>query len=555
MRRYLLWAAVLTMLLALYTAGLAFGHPLPQYSPSTVEKAWLNAATVYHPDEFAYVGIPYRMLLTRQWDPHYYHNPSLTIYTNLGLFWVSGAGGMPHHLEYGDREIAPFQLYVMARYLSALYTLLAAVLTYAAGRVAFNRRAGSVAALLVALSPLMVQHAHYATPNAQTTMLSTAALLAGLIILKGGYLSHSPLWAIYLIGGLLVGLTMSARYNAAVVGLVTGLAMLTAWWRHRRWLPVAIGLAAMPIGFAIGTPGILFATREVIDQIRAILRWYRVRGGGPGFTTDRGLSAFYYHWRYVVLIAAGPVATGFALLGLVTACWRVRSKAHWQDAWIGLVLALYLLAYTVLALPGRRIQANLLFPLMVPLALLAGYGTTWLSDRWGRRPWVMVGLVAVLLAWPATASILFAYRVATPDTRMDGQEWIYAHVPRGSTVHLFGSYNVPLDPLDYRTTQTFDRQEGLDRLLKRQDQIVVYSDARPFVILRDPALASDQDRAREAQIARVLSTDWIELTRFRRIPWPGEHLAPDDVSYWHQMEIVIYCNPADCPVDIPASGP
>jgi hypothetical protein len=555
MRRILVWAVVLTTLLALYTAGLAYGHPLPRYSPSTVEKAWLNAATVYHPDEYFYVGIPYRMLLTRAWNPHFYENPSLTIYTNLSLFWFSGAERMPHDLAYGEREIAPFQLYVMARYLSALYALLAVVLTYAAGRVAFNRRAGSVAALLVALSPLMVQHAHYATPNTQTTMLSTAALLAGLIILKGHYPPHLPLWAIYLIGGLLVGLTMSARYNAAVVGLVTGLAMLTAWWRHRHWLLVAIGLAAMPIGFAIGMPGILFATREVIDQIRYILRFYRERGGGPGFTTDQGLSAYYYHWRYVVLIAAGPVAAGFALLGLVAACWRGRSKAHWQDAWIGLVLALYLLAYTVLALPGRRIQANLLFPLIAPLALLAGYGITWLWDQWDRRPWVIAGLVVILLAWPATVSILFAYRIATPDTRMDAQEWIYAHVPRGSTVHLFGSYNVPLDPLDYRTTQTFDRQEGLERLLKGEEQIVVYSDARPFIILRDPALASDRDRAREAEITRVLSTDWIELARFRRMPWPGEHLPPDDVSYWHQMEIVIYCNPADCPVDIPPSRP
>ncbi|HVO69263.1 MAG TPA: hypothetical protein VMT24_04410, partial [Aggregatilineaceae bacterium] len=282
---------------------------------------------------------------------------------------------------------------------------------------------------------------------------------------------------------------------------------------------------------------------------RGILRWYQVSGGGPGFTTGRGLSAFYYHWRYVVLIAVGPVAIGCALLGLGAACRSWRSKARWQDTWIGLVLALYLLVYTVLALPGRRIQANLLFSLIVPVALLAGYGITWLWERWGRRPWVLASLAAVLLAWPTIVSILFAYRIATPDTRMDAQAWIYAHVPRGATVHLFGSYNVPLDPLDYQIFQAFDRQESLNRLLKAREQFVVYSDARPFVILRDPALASDQDRAREAEIDQVLATDWIELARFKRMPWPGEHLAPDDVSYWHQVEIVIYCNPADCPVN------
>ncbi len=64
----------------------------------------------------------------------------------------------------------------MSQYCSALYMLLTVTLTYAAGRAAFNRAAGCFAAGIVALSPLIVQHAHYATPNAQTTLLSTAAL-------------------------------------------------------------------------------------------------------------------------------------------------------------------------------------------------------------------------------------------------------------------------------------------------------------------------------------------------------------------------------------------
>jgi hypothetical protein len=33
------------------------------------------------------------------------------------------------------------------------------------------------------------------------------------------------------------------------------------------------------------------------------------------------------------------------------------------------------------------------------------------------------------------------------------------------------------------------------------------------------------------------------------VVWPGKNLPPDDVSYWHQMGITIYCNPANCPVD------
>ncbi len=171
MRQKTIWIALFLILMALYSAGAAAGYPRPQYNPSIQQRAWLNGQTVYHPDEFAYVGITYRMLHTKSWNPHYYHNPPLNIYTNRYLFQLMGAQKLPFHPEYSDREIAPFQLYVVARLMSALYSLLTVALVFATGRSAFGRKTGLIAALLIGLSPLTVQHAHYATPNAETNML------------------------------------------------------------------------------------------------------------------------------------------------------------------------------------------------------------------------------------------------------------------------------------------------------------------------------------------------------------------------------------------------
>ena len=241
---------------------------------------------------------------------------------------------------------------------------------------------------------------------------------------------------------------MAARYNAVVVGMVTALAMLTDGWQNRRWLPVILGFAAMPLGLLIGVPGLIFTRSEVIDQIRDILRWYQEQGGGDGFTAGRGWQSMAYHWRYTVLIVVGPLAALVALLGLMITQRRWRST-RWREAWIGAVLAAYTLVYTVLALPGRRIQANLLFPLIVPLALLAAYGAVWLWERSGRRRWIAAGLIVVLLIWPTVLSLLFTYRIITLDNRERAQAWIYEHIPRGSTIHVLEPYNVPIDPLDY----------------------------------------------------------------------------------------------------------
>jgi 4-amino-4-deoxy-L-arabinose transferase-like glycosyltransferase len=425
--------------------------------------------------------------------------------------------------------------------------LLTVVMTAAAGQIAFGRGAGRMAAGIVALSPLIVQHAHYATPNAQTTMISTAALLVALVIVRGRY-AASRTWGVYILGGLLVGLTMATRYNAVVVGMVTGLAMLTDGWRKRRWGPVAAGYAAMPIGLVIGLPGLVLVPSEVINQVRDILTVYRNEGGGDGFTAGHGLASIFIHWRYTVLMVVGPVTTLAALLGLALTQRRWRS-ARWPEAWIGAVLAGYMLVYTLLALPGKRLQANLLFPLIVPLALLAGYGVMWMWRQTGRRRWVAAGLAAALLAWPALLSLLFVYRITTPDNRERAQAWLYQHVPRGSTVHILEPYNVPVDPLDYRVSESFARQVEPEQLQETRVQVIVYSDAYAWVVLRDPALSSAKGIAREKAIQDILETEWIKLATFKRMPWPGENLPPDDVSYWHQMGITIYCNPANCPVD------
>jgi hypothetical protein len=50
-------------------------------------------------------------------------------------------------------------------------------------------------------------------------------------------------------------------------------------------------------------------------------------------------------------------------------------------------------------------------------------------------------------------------------------------------------------------------------------------------------------------------TEWHTLRHFARMPWPGERLPPDDVSYWSQIGITIYCRPADCPLGEFAAAP
>jgi len=160
------------------------------------------------------------------------------------------------------------------------------------------------------------------------------------------------------------------------------------------------------------------------------------------------------------------------------------------------------------------------------------------------------GLVILLLAWPAALAVMLTYRLAVPDNRLRAQEWIYEHVPRGSHIWLLNPYNVPVDPLDYHTSQTYGGESTAAGVEVTQADIIVYSDSYAFVAFRDRNTLQHYPAtiANEQAIISALETFWVELARFERWPWPAENFSPDDVSYWHQMEIVIYCHPARCAV-------
>ncbi len=64
---------------------------------------------------------------------------------------------------------------------------------------------------------------------------------------------------------------------------------------------------------------------------------------------------------------------------------------------------------------------------------------------------------------------------------------------RAATVHLLEPYNVPIDPLDYRVSQSFAREVTPKQLRRMNVQVIVYSDAYPFLVLRDPAVSSREN--------------------------------------------------------------
>lgn len=550
---------------AFYITALDYGRPSPEYAPSTFENGWLNGATVYHPDAFAYVGHPYTMMLRGQVRLGYYHNPAVAIYANMLLQRLAGMPDSHYHglidpqnlpadldCDSGQvpdprcaRSVVPFSAHVMGRVISALFMLVAVAGAYKTGRVAVTGSVGLLTAFFVAFVPSIVQHAHYELPSAPTVAFVALSCWFAFWVYQ-----RPQRWYLYVLTGLCIGLATSSRYNAAVIGLLPFVFMAVRWWQGQSKL-IFLGLffVMIPVGFFLGTPAALLELGFFVNDVQFIMEWYRVHGGGAGWDAPDALSGVYHHWRYTVLFVMGPLTSLFALLGLIVA-WAVP-----RLRWPVIASVAFFVILTAMTLVGMRLNANLLLPLIVPLALWAAYGVQRVT-QWIRGPfpaWQPAFLAVILAAWPVYLSLSFNQLLATPDTRLEAQQWLFEHVPQGTSVGLLGSYNVPVDPLAYSVTQVYSGMASPEDPIW-ESAIIIYSDAVAHTVLRDLSLTRTPETLADLhQTLDRLDGEWVELARFARRYWPGQDVPPDDVSYWHQMEITLYCHPVNCPVATPAA--
>ena len=235
--RSLPWLALLALAaLALRLAGIAWGLP-DQY------RAWS-----FHPDESQVLVAALALdAFSGRLDSGFYNYGQgylLLVGTvvhgleTFGLLPVPGNGVPPH----------PLALFT-ARLITALLGSASCVFVTLAGFRLYGVRTGWTAGVLMAVAPLAVQHAHFATVDVPAMAAVSFALLAVAIA------RESPRTTWWVATGLASGFAAATKYNAGLV-LLAGLAAW-AFARPRRLVPLAALVSSTAAGFAIACPGAL----------------------------------------------------------------------------------------------------------------------------------------------------------------------------------------------------------------------------------------------------------------------------------------------------------
>jgi hypothetical protein len=369
-------------------------------------------------------------------NPGYFENPPALTYLLFAVFRISYWGS---HLRH-DFTVDPGPAFETARIVVALIgTLVVGLVCWAGARYA-DRRAGLVAAAIMAVAFLPVFYSKHAL-NDTVTMAPVAVGLVGCL-----FVYRRGRWFDWVLAGAAIGVATATKYTAGalVVSLLIAAALRVE--RDRSQLRNAI------LGLALAL-GCLLAAFAILNPY-ALVHWntarHQIMGqSGQASTGKLGQDGDLGWWYYLKSLTWG---FGWLPLAAAIAGGVIVLKRDWR---LGLLLVVFpVLLWLYMGHQGRHF-GRWLMPIYPSLAVLAGIAAVALVDAVKRRPAALLALCAVVLGLQGfVQSIHIDGVLSRTDTRTLARNWMDTNIPDGAKVVV-----EPFVPGDYLTidaTRTFD---------------------------------------------------------------------------------------------------
>jgi mannosyltransferase len=281
----------------------------------------------------------------------------------------------------------------LLRYPSVFVSVLSVSLTYRLGVSLFERRAGLVAALGMAVAPLQVYYAQEARMYGLATALTLGAvccMVCGLTLPR-----RAVAWMGY---GLFAVLGLYTHYFVAWVVLAAHVWLLAHSRRFRSvWLPLL--LTDLVVGLAF-VPQVVQFLGQARDYLTGSLAWQaRPHPLSPLVTLEYLL--FGHGVRGVLWWWGARVTLVLTITALVVLEWVRRRERGWRRraGLLLLVVVFPLFAVLVISWTLTPIYLERSFVMIAPfLMLFLAQGIAATPSRFSPTPWVSVLLCVLLLA-------------------------------------------------------------------------------------------------------------------------------------------------------------
>jgi hypothetical protein len=350
------------------------------------------------------------------------------------------------NLPFGDIFITEYVFYLwLARCWMALLGTITIYLVYLLGKKVKDDITGLFAALLFAITPLMVVSAHY---TKEDTPFVFGVCLALIAIVQ---LSEKKRIKDYIYAGLACGLAFGIKFQGLSLFLLVVIIhfmpenfsrITEKWvlkerlsWVHLRKL--GISFFSFLAAFFLSSPVLLLNFVKLIDGIK-----FQVNYIATGHHDQIAVSALEYFFSFYLIKSIIPGLTLFVFIFSVVGAWFLY-KEEKRKSFILLLwcVGYYLLAEISLAKP-YPFYSRYILPIIPILCLFAGFSVGksvfLIKSSTKTLSGLLLGFCLFLtISYPLYISLRYVLSM-NPDTRLIAREWIIRHIPQNAVLYEEG---------------------------------------------------------------------------------------------------------------------
>ena len=397
------------------------------------------------------------------------------VYGTFPLFFVRIVAEVVNKADYGNINL-------VGRFLAGLFDAASVLLVFLVGRRLYGRNVGLLAAFLLTVTVLNIQHAHFFVVESFLTFFTLACIFYSVRIAQEGG------WRNYALAGLALGFAAASKLTAVpLLGIIGLAAVIRAWptleavgrgaWQ---WLKGAeppetgaelradaypvLSAAVLGLVLTVLAAFIVFRTAQpyafsgthfwdvgISQSFRDdITRLRDLQDGTADFPPSIqwiGRTPYLFPLQNMVVWGMGPALGLAAWGGVLYAAWRTLRHRQSQH----LLLLVWVLG-NFLYSGGRFIPAmRYLLPIYPEMVVLAAFGLLALWNepwKWAMarrvgifyryvRPAIPVAAKGALVATVVLTTLwalAFTNIYRQPLSRVQASVWIYDNVPEGATI-------------------------------------------------------------------------------------------------------------------------
>jgi hypothetical protein len=409
---------ILSLAFALRVWGISYGMP---YSFIPDETFLINRSLAFG---------------TGDLNPHFFEWPGSLLMYGLfilyGLYYVFGViiGLFTSTDDFAISFISdPTHFYTIGRLFTVILSTITVYITYYTGKTYYNRATGLIGASFLGIVPIASGVSHFTLTDTPLVLFFTLSFIPIYQIVK----TAKPKY--YIISGLLVGLGMSIKYNAAalVVPLLTA-HLLNVFKNHQSYVRIILHknvlyiILSVILGFIAGCP---FAILDYSTFYRDLAHQFsRIHSMGNINAEYPSPLLFYIKTGLIDGLGIGISIT--CLAGVAYAIYR----RHQVD-----LLLLGSIAIYFIYLSTSKVAVDKYLLPIIPLFLILGasfLATIYQKDiaQFKYRRFLFILGMVLIVVGPLNDSVITDYTLTQKDTRSLAKKWIEDHIPPGTRIAI-----------------------------------------------------------------------------------------------------------------------